>query len=138
MALDLAALKTELTTDPTGLGYEPLVTAGADGALSTLVNLVRDTISVPRGIIQTWEVLAATDAAEYGALSATGKDIYKTLVSAVDVNDAQIRTILSTLFPAGSVTRMNLVARLTRKGSRAEQLYGTGVSSDQIAKALRG
>ena len=140
MALDLAILASELTTDPTALGYAPHVTGGADGTLAELLNRPRSTISVKRSVIQTWEIIAATDATDYGALFATAKDIYKTLVSAgiVDVSDAQIRTILSMLFPAGSATRTALVARLSRTGSRAEQLFGVGVSSDEIAKALRG
>jgi len=137
MAIDLIALKTELTTDPRGYGYAPSWADGSDGILADLLNLVRPGIAVTRGLIQTWEIVAATDGGEYNALSATAKDIYKTLVSAgvVDVNDAQIRTILSALFPAGSTTRANLIARLTRDGSRAEELFGTGVVHGMIASA---
>lgn len=140
MPVDLTLLRTELQTDPTALGYAPHIAGGADGTLAVLVNQPRIGISVKRAVIQTWELIAATDATEYGALSVTAKDIYRTLVSAgvVDVSDDQIRTILGTLFPAGSATRTNLLARLSRQGSRAEQLFGVGVSADDIAKALRG
>ena len=138
MALTLSALKTELTTDPNAYGYAPHVASGSTGALAALLNEPRTTINVPRGLVGTWEIIAATDGAEYGALNATAKDIYKTLVSAgtVDVADAQIQAILKTLFPSPSTTRTNLIARLTRPGSRAEQLFGGGVTHADCARAL--
>ena len=127
MALTLAALKTELTTDPNAYGYAPHVASGSTGALAALLNEPRATISVPRGLVGTWEIIAATDAAEYNGLSATAKD---------DVADAQIQAILKALFPNPSTTRTNLIARLTRIGSRAEQLFGVGVSHSDCAQAL--
>ena len=138
MALTLSALKTELTTDPNAYGYAPHVASGSTGALAALLNEPRTTINVPRGLVGTWEIIAATDGAEYSALNATAKDIYQTLVSAgtVDVTDAQIQAILKALFPNPSTTRTNLIARLTRIGSHAEQLFGVGVSHSDCAQAL--
>ena len=140
MAVDLTALNTELTSDPTALGYASHVAAGADGTLAELLNRTRPTISVKRATIQTWEIIAATESADWTALSVEAKDRYRVIVSAgvIDVSDANIRALLGALLPAGSATRANLIARISRPGSRAEQLFGVSVSSDEIAKALRG
>lgn len=141
MAVDPTALKTELQTDPTGLGYGPWVANGADATLADLLNEPRAGITVFRGLIDTWELIAATVRSEYDALLPDGKQLYQTLVSAgtLDVTDASIRALLAGLFPAGSSTRANLIARVSRRGSRAEQLFGSGVrlSHEAVGFALR-
>jgi hypothetical protein len=58
----------------------------------------------------------------------------------ITITNANVRTILASIFGAGSATRTALLALQTRKGSRAEQLFGSGVtvSDNDIAIALRG
>ena len=68
MPVDLIALSSELTSDPTALGYAPHVAGGADGTLAELLNRTRPTISVKRATVQTWEGIAATDSMDLAAL----------------------------------------------------------------------
>ena len=58
----------------------------------------------------------------------------------LDIGDANIRTLLASMFAAGSVTRTAFLARISRQGSRAEQLggVGTAVTQTDISRALRG
>ena len=139
MAVNLSALKTELLTDPTSLGYAPLVALGSTGALAELLNVVNPAILVFRETIPTWEVLAGTVKAEYDVLTAGNKQLYQILISAGTLNVANptIRGFFSDLFGAGTTTRTNLVNTARRNGSRAEQLFGVTVSHQQVAQALR-
>lgn len=139
MALDLAALKTELTTDPAVLGYASHITAGRMGELAKLINEVRGTIVISRGVIETHEIFEATDPTEWGALSADEKQRYQGILSmgTVDVDGDNVRDAFLAMFAAGSTTRANLAALRTRDGSRADELFGSDVSFTQIAEALR-
>jgi len=142
MALTNAALLSELQTDPTARGYAPFIASGNDGKLAELLNEVQAGISVFRGAVPTWELLASTDVAELNGLAAPAQRLYGFMVSAgvIDISDANIRTLLASMFAAGSVTRTAFLARISRQGSRAEQLGGAGmgVTDTQVAKALRG
>ena len=137
MPLSLAALKTELTTDPTALGYATHVANGTTWQLAELLNTSRAGISIFRASIPTWEVVACTDKTEYDALTAGNKQLYQILVSTGTINatDARIRAMFASIFAAGS-TRTALNAMASRQGSRAEQLFGVGVTSEDCAKAL--
>lgn len=138
MALSLSALKTELQTDPTTLGYAPLVTAGNTGALAALLNEGRAGISVFRSSIPTWEIVANTVKIDYDALLPGDKQLYQILVSTgtVDATDSRIRAMFASIFGVGTTTRTNLVAMASRQGSRAEQLFGGGVGHADVARAL--
>ena len=135
----LEALKDEIVNDPEGLGYALHVTAGRMGELAKLINEVRGTISVSRGVIETHEIFEATDPAEWAALSAGEKQRYQGIVSmgTIDVDGNNVRNAFLAMFASGSATRAALAALRTRNGSRAEELFDTGVSFTQIAQALR-
>jgi len=140
--MNLTALRTELQTDPNGHGYEPFVAGGADAEVASLLNRVRGTITVFRNDITGAELVGAVVLVEYAALLAAQREFLNTLILAgrVDVTNATTRANLASVFAAGATSRVNLVALASRAGSRAEQLFGTGVavSSDDVAKALRG
>lgn len=138
MALSLAALKTELQTDPSTLGYGPFLAVGNTGALADLLNQVRGGISVFRSSIATWEIVANTVKSEYDALTAGDKQLYQILVSTGTINatDSRIRAMFAAIFGAGTTTRANLTAMASRTGSRAEQLFGEAVSHQDVARAL--
>lgn len=56
---------------------------------------------------ETFRIIECTDLQEYLALSATWKDVYRILVSAVVLNmseGSKARTALWTMFPADTVT----------------------------------
>ena len=140
MAADPIALKTEITTDPTGLGYAPYVAAGNDTALVGLLNLPRATIRLPAGVVPSYAVVNAIVATEWQALTAQAKDYLNLVVQPpyVDLGGGEVRTALATLFGAGTGTRTKLIALVDRDASRAEQLgFGTVTEAD-VSRALRG
>ena len=140
MPVSVSELRTELTTDPTGLGYAAQIAVGNDAQLAEMVNQVRTTITVFRNDVQSWELLASTVKADWDALAAGDKDLYQALIAAgrLDATRASLRNLITALFPAGSTTRTNLQAIAQRTGSRAEQLWGAAVSVGQVSAALRG
>lgn len=135
MAIDLAALKAELQLP----AYAANIAAGAMGAVSAQLNAVSGTIDIDRGVLEAYEVVNATDSTEWALLLPTEKQRYQTIVGAgkVDSKNANVRAAFLAMFGAGTATRAALIAMLTRKGSRAEQLLGTSVSYDDITRALR-
>ena len=135
--MDLTVLKAELLADPAGLGYAPLLAAGQDGTLADALNLVRDGIDINRGVIPAYEIVNATTPAEWAALRAAEKQRYQTLTGAgqVDSANANVRAAFQAMFAASTATRTALVVLLTRKGSRAEQLFGAGAMVDHMAIA---
>ena len=140
MPVSVSELRTELTTDPTGLGYAAQIALGNDAQLAEMVNQVRTTITVFRNDVQSWELLASTVKADWDALAAGDKDLYQALIAAgrLDATRSSLRNLITALFPAGSTTRTNLQAIAQRTGSRAEQLWGAAVSVGQVSAALRG
>jgi len=139
MAMTLAALKSELLNDPTTLGYAAFISSGVTWQLADLLNAPRAGISVFRSSIKTWEVIANTVKAEYDSLPAGDKQLYGILVSSgeIDATNAAIRAMFASIFGASTTTRTQLGAMASRQGSRAEQLFGVPVSTDDCAAALR-
>lgn len=141
MAINYTALRSEIMNDPSGLGYAPLRLAGNHSALADALNLVRASITgIFRGIIPTYELVACIVKGEYDVLAASDRTLLQIIVSAgqIDTADAGTRAIMATIFGAATTTRANMIARATRTGSRAEQLFGTGitVTVEDIGKAL--
>ena len=62
--IDLAALKTEVNTDPTGLGYAPHVTSGAINRVADLLNEKLPSIQVDN-FVTTFEIEEAVDPADW-------------------------------------------------------------------------
>lgn len=139
MVINYAALKTELQVDPAGLGYAPHLAAGADQSLADLLNEARQSISIPRATIPAHEVWEAIVPAEWTALTANERQRVQTILSMGEVNvrGTNTRSSLAAAFGAGTTSRSNLAALQTRRGSRAEELFGEGitVTSEDIAKA---
>src|SRR5262245_34415251 len=67
MPLTLAALKTELQTDPTSLDYAPHIALGSTGALADILNLQQGSITVRRNDLTPAEVLEAIDNRDFEA-----------------------------------------------------------------------
>ena len=135
--MDIAALKAELLADPLGLGYAPMLAAGQDSTVADALNAVRQTIDIARGVIPSYEIVNATTPTEWTALSSAEKQRYQTLTGAgqVDSANANVRAAFQAMFAGGTATRTALTALLTRKGSRAEQLWGAGAYVDFMAVA---
>lgn len=154
MPIDDVALKAELQNDPQTYDYAALIASGDDTGLAALLNKIRDgtdgeaAILVRRRDVAPDELMEAIDTRDFKANPSVLEGSYLESVlqfRAITLSDdagADTRTkdnldrlILNT---NSSQTRLNALAR--RNGSRAEQLFGvdTTVSSDDIARALRG
>ena len=141
MPIDPSALKTELTTDPVGMGYV-LATPIEDsdvGNIRTLINASGRTVD--RELAENREVVEAIRPAEFEALSVEKRDLVLLMLQPVvlDLRNANIRSAFASAFGAGTTTRTNLIALQTKTGSRAEELFGESVTvgSRDIARALR-
>lgn len=145
MAIDYVALKAELQTDPTALGYSVPFAAGNDLAVSDILNLVRVAIQLKRIDVTAAEVWSAINTADMVALPASPtaaqlsderrKLAWLSGVAAVsglrlqndNGTDTPVVTMAKSIFTAGSATLTRLGALALRSGSRAEQLFGSGV-----------
>ena len=137
--IDPVALKTELDTDPNGLGYAVHMASGNNTALVLLLNEPHAADQVNRGIVPAHEVITSTDAVEWAALSDVEKSRYDTITGAgeVDASAVNVRAAFAAMFGAGTTTRANLLAIGQRDGSRIEALFGAGVTAtlDDVRKA---
>lgn len=142
----ISELATELNTDPLGLGYASLMSAGDHSGLADVLN---DKTGLGAGTIDREVVDAATlqgqvVASEYTALSAVQQQLWLALLVAsqgsVKVNDSGITGQVLQVWGAGTTTRGNMAALQTRQGSRAEVLWGDGavVTHTAVAEALGG
>lgn len=142
-ATQLANLKTEITSDPTGLGY-----AGkSDAEVADLLNLPRPGIVIRRANIDPREVLEAIDSRDFEAAPNPAHVAWfesATQLRAIQLENedgtmtralGNFRRILQAAVTQGS--RVRLAALATRTGSRAEQLFGrdTVVTHIEVAQA---
>lgn len=141
MAIDYNILKTEILTDPSGVGYGSFLNRGDDEGIAKLINTVSTRFPIDNTIIPSYLIVNNTAPTEWTALSANEKQRYQTITGAgsVDASNTNIRTSFTTMFSGGSITRANLIGLLTSPGSRAEYLFGSdiGVNNSDISKALR-
>lgn len=135
--VDPVALKAEITNDPAGLGLAAPFAAGSFGSVLSLLNATRQTIDIDRLTVPAYEVFDAIVPSEWAALSAQEKQRIQTVLSmgTVYTKGTNTRAAFQAAFGVGTTTRTNLTALLTRKGSRAEQLFGTAVVLDDLAAA---
>lgn len=140
-SMDYVALKAEIDNDPTALGLVLLRNAGNDQGIADALNLVRQAINIDRDLVPAYEVVEAMVASEYASLSAAEKTRIQTIVGAgtIYVKGPNTRAAFAAAFGAGTTSRANLLALQQRKGSRAEQLWGSGtaITNSDVAKALR-
>lgn len=148
-AEQVAALATELASDPASLGYAAHVAAGRDGDIEALINATTGpgvgTITLAsvtrnqfiKGLMPAVLTLAGKDAAT--------KDKWDRALSAVTAADpitidASNLYFLGLVAADGLLTSNQAEAIYKRAGSRAEVLFGAGthVDTSDIAKALRG
>lgn len=138
--MNYATLKSEIVNDPSGLGYATAYTAGADADVAAILNATRQTINIDRAWIEPWEIVNAIVPTEASALQAAGRDALLMLLqlSRFPTNKSGIKLWFTTLFPSGT-TFNNLAALMSRKGSRAEELFGVDVqiSPSDIALARK-
>lgn len=125
MAFTLAALHTEITTDPLAIGY-----AGkTDQQIAALINALTGpgAASIFRNDIAYQEIINAINSADFAGLSAL--QIAKLQLfqgQLLDATKSNIRTIFLGIFTGLTNTINSLTALASRTGSRAEVLWGIG------------
>lgn len=125
--MDYQILKTEIINDPASLGY-----AGSlDKQVANLLNkkgLSGETID--NDILESYKIVNAIDATEWEALIDIERERLNLILSTgkVDISNVNIKLQIGEMFGAGTDTRAALLALTTRPASRAEILFGNGVS----------
>jgi hypothetical protein len=140
MAISLATLATEINTDPKTLGY----TGKSDSQIADLLNTPGASAeTIFKAYTDTPDVVACIVRAEWTALAAGDKQFLAEVILAaarVKTGDANLRAAVAGVFANGTTSRANLIAAASKAASRAEALFGEGVtvSHQDVAQALRG
>jgi hypothetical protein len=139
----LAALQSEITTDPKAIGYA--AQSGNATTIAGLMNTAPEPIAagsqeqIYRLKVASSDMMAGIVLSEYAALTQANRDYCTMLFSAgfVNTGDANIRTQLAAIFAAGT-SRTNMIAAAQKNATRAEALWGDGfrVTPQQVAEAL--
>lgn len=139
MSIDYAALKTELETDPLGLGYstpvDPQDPAAAE-ADAALLNSLATGRTRNRTNMTGREFKNEWDTTEFSALTDPQKDLLYSMAARDDLDpfgiDAQV---VQDIFPPGGATITALAAARVETISRAVELLGTSVHAGNVQTA---
>lgn len=154
--MNIVALRTELQTDPLGLGYAAVIATGNHQTVADLMNLPRTIIRIRRADISSAEIASAIEVTDYPALGGnptaaalSTERRYLAWLTAIltvplvrllnaDGTNTPVIANFSAMFGAGTGTRTRLLALAERDGSRTEQLFGIGqqVTYHDIGLAL--
>lgn len=137
--ISYTSLKAEILADPVALGYATLWSSGQDFKLAELMNTVQSNLTVHSGLIQSYLLVNAVLPSDWTGTTPIERSRFQSMVAAgqVDTANANVRTALTALFPLGTSSRSALLSLTTRTGSRAEQLFGQPVTSNDIAQARK-
>ena len=137
MAINLTELKTELTTDPMGLGLSSSYSTGNDASCAGILNEVREGVNYEkrRNLIPSYEVVGSIVPSEWTSLSADEKERISFIVSAGEINpnSTNVVTAFTTAFTSGSSTRTNILGILNEQTSRAQMLFSQSVSITDVS-----
>ena len=138
MTVNLQTLKTELLTDPNTYGYAPLVADTNNPALAELLNRPRAAIQMPRPDVTPLEILEAIAVGDFVAAANQNTLMgswFESLTQYPSVrvlkengNDTRVMTNIMAILKNGTASETRVRALAVRNGSRAEQLFGVGVS----------
>lgn len=128
-AFSIAALHTELTTDPVSMGYATLLQKANDQAVADLLNSLTSpgAASVFRTDVRAQEFLNCITTADFSALNQLNTSKLQMVLGpgVLDATNANLRAAVQALFTGATLTAMQAVC--SRTGSRAEVLWGTGI-----------
>lgn len=133
--MDLAALKSELTNDPAGIGYAVVI---ADHeAVSRLINRPQRTIN--REQFSGGDLASCLDPTEFAALTAVQRTWIQTLTGANGPLTlfASLRQDIRAVLATATKSLAKFNQSINRTGSRAEELGLGRVTESDIADALR-
>lgn len=145
--MDYTALKSEINSDPTGIGYSSHVASGDDTGIADLLNAVgAGTIYVTSMERDEFLLAIASAYLTLPSLSSTIQSKWDRILgviqaaTTINISSSSVRTLLSTAVSDG-VLQQSVVDSITqRTGSRAEVLFGSGtiISPSDVSFALRG
>lgn len=146
--MDYTALASEINNDPASLGYAALKASGSDVGIVRMMN-VAGTGRVGRGVVTTETFMADFGAQVLAILSdITLSDqqhfapLLKMLgiVKTVDYGYGIVQSALHNMIGIAGLTQAAIDSTTTRPASRAEILFGAGVSVavNDVSFALRG
>ena len=128
----LQALHDEIEADPEGIGYKIDGDWKGDQVIADLINDPANGGVVQRQYINPQEVIEQITLADWETISASQRLYIQllpslTIISAVQ-DGTEVRNNLLTIFGAATTTRNNLIGVVQKDGSRAEMLWGEGVT----------
>lgn len=145
-AAQLTTLKTELQTDPSALGYAPLLAVSDWINLAAVLNFRRDgvtlcpvngivgsALSAFRNDVGVHDIINCIASSDFGAmtqLQIAKLSLLFTGTTTIDATVANTRTIVINIFSGASAGTLNALSAVSsRAGSRAEVLSGfpTGI-----------
>lgn len=135
--MDLVELKNEIVSDPQGIGYKNSATATdwkGDTVIADLINDPANGATITRKLIKPEEIFSSIPYTEYAAYDQAKRDYLDTILElaggtgVIDATDTLTYNNLLEIFPSGSDARTNIIAKIQRQGSRAEILWGEGVT----------
>jgi hypothetical protein len=135
-------IRTEIDTDPKGLGYTTLKAQsnGPEAVAAKMNEVGASSETLTPAWTDTTEVLAVLVGTEIVALSQANRDMLTILTSTarIKTGSATLRAAIAAIFASGTTSRANLVALTTKSCSRAAALWGEGtvVSAAQVGEAL--
>lgn len=122
--MDYAKLRTEITTDPAGLGYAALGTN--DAAIAAKLNATDTGRTLPRTAVPVQEVFNQIDDGAWPSTAILQDKLRGVLgMPVVDASNTNTRGILGVIFPnsgATAATRTRLLALQNQTVSRAVEL----------------
>lgn len=124
---DLLALKTEINTDPKGMGYVLDITKAGilDRLNDPTLNVGGENINKNVEDVDIPEISAVIDTAEYDLLSAYDKQWVNMFINRpISERITPYKSKLLQIFGAGSTSRTKMLALLPKPASRAEILFG--------------
>jgi hypothetical protein len=137
----IAALRTEIDTDPKALGYATLKlqTNGPEAVAAKLNEVGASAETLFKSYVPLEDMLAEIVFSEYSGWSAAQKTNIDQFLRGLRIRtgSANMRTTLGALIPTGA-SRTAMVALASRSATRAEILFGEGVrvTDQQVAEAL--
>jgi len=137
----IPALRTEIDTDPKALGYATLRTQsnGPEAVAARMNEAGASAETLFKTYVPLEDMLAEIVFSEYSGWSAAQKTNIDQFLrgTRIKTGSANMRTTLGALIPAGA-SRTALVALASRSATRAEILFGEGVTvtDQQAAEAM--
>ena len=148
IGVGLSALRSEFSSDPSGIGYGSYFTNGQNHRLVFLVNEISANSNTTNSQVSVCMVFAinlnlCVVASEYSTLSQGTRDLWNammtTAIQGMIVSNSNVRGQVSSIW-SGTTTGANISSLYRRRCSRAEILFGEGasVNINEAVKAAQG